>query len=287
MFFKFNFKGRLEELEQGIITVKKACDEVISSERLRKMMAMILTLVNHINTGGDGTLAAGFSLDALLKLNEAKAFDKKTSVLEYLVKLVRENDMSLLDFKLDIETVPIAQNIVLDGLVADTKVLKDELQLVYETAKSEADYLAAEGRLLEMSLSELKEQRTELREIDGTAHYNKVEHKSGRTPMERFSILSQRKVDKALADLIELKDNYSKVLAYFGEDQGMPSNDFFGTLQKFILEFKTAAEKVDVIERQRVSLLDCAKLMLHTVVAHNSLLVKREVKGGGEESRCS
>ena len=61
MVFKFNFNGRMEELEQGIVTVKKACDEVRSSERLRKLMAMILTLVNHINTGGDGNLAAGFT----------------------------------------------------------------------------------------------------------------------------------------------------------------------------------------------------------------------------------
>ena len=256
MFFKFNFSGRMGELEQGIITVKKACDEVRSSERLRKMMAMILTLVNHINTGGDGTLADGFSLDALLKLNEAKAFDKKTSVLEYLVKLVRENDMSLLDFKLDIETVPIAQNIVLDGLISDTKLLSDELQSVHETAKSEADRLEEQGKLIDLTLTQLKEQRTAIREIGGIAHYNKVDHKSGRTPMERFTLFAKQKVDSSLAALGELKDNYSKVLAYFGEDENMSSNDFFGTLQKFILEFKTAAEKVDLVERQRVSSQD-------------------------------
>jgi hypothetical protein len=36
-------------------------------------MAMILTLVNEINTGGDGKMAVGFSLDALLKLNDVSA----------------------------------------------------------------------------------------------------------------------------------------------------------------------------------------------------------------------
>lgn len=72
MLFRVQFKDRIDEIVEGINIVNKACDEVRSSERLRKMMAMILTLVNQINTGGDGNLAVGFSLDALLKLNEVR-----------------------------------------------------------------------------------------------------------------------------------------------------------------------------------------------------------------------
>lgn len=41
----------------------------------------------------------GFTLDSLLKLNTAKAFDKKTSILHYLVMLARRNDPTLLEFK--------------------------------------------------------------------------------------------------------------------------------------------------------------------------------------------
>lgn len=72
MLFRVQFKGRIDEIIDEINAVNKACDEVRSSDRLRKMMAMILTLVNQINTGGDGNLAVGFSLDALLKLNEVR-----------------------------------------------------------------------------------------------------------------------------------------------------------------------------------------------------------------------
>ena len=36
-------------------------------------MAVILTVVNQINTGGEGNMALGFTLDALLKLNEVRA----------------------------------------------------------------------------------------------------------------------------------------------------------------------------------------------------------------------
>jgi hypothetical protein len=70
MLYRVQFKSRLAELVESIRVVETACTEVRNSEKLREIMAMILTLVNEINTGGDGKMAVGFSLDALLKLNE-------------------------------------------------------------------------------------------------------------------------------------------------------------------------------------------------------------------------
>ena len=71
MLFRNQFKVRFEDLLESISTVEQACNETKQSERLRQMMATILTLVNQINTGGEGGKeAAGFSLEGLLKLNE-------------------------------------------------------------------------------------------------------------------------------------------------------------------------------------------------------------------------
>ena len=70
MIFRDQFRPRYDETVQAIRVVEQACDEVRTSNKLQQIIAMILTLVNQINTGGDGNEAAGFSLDALLKLNE-------------------------------------------------------------------------------------------------------------------------------------------------------------------------------------------------------------------------
>ena len=70
LLFRSQFQGRLDDLLGSIRVVEKACDEVRTSRKLREIFAMILTLVNEINTGGDGNGAAGFTLDALLKLHE-------------------------------------------------------------------------------------------------------------------------------------------------------------------------------------------------------------------------
>ena len=75
LLFRAVFKTRFEDVTDAIKTLNKACEEVRSSERLRKLMAMILTVVNQINTGGEGNMALGFTLDALLKLNEVSKND--------------------------------------------------------------------------------------------------------------------------------------------------------------------------------------------------------------------
>ena len=73
MLFKYQFDHKLKELMEGVTTLISACEDVQKSVRLRKLMAMILMLGNQINTGGSGRVAHGFTLDALLKLDEVRA----------------------------------------------------------------------------------------------------------------------------------------------------------------------------------------------------------------------
>lgn len=70
MEFRNGFKNRYGDMIASVRTLNTACDQLRSSEKFRKLMAVILTVVNQINTGGEGNLAMGFTLDALLKLNE-------------------------------------------------------------------------------------------------------------------------------------------------------------------------------------------------------------------------
>lgn len=56
----------------------------------------VLRVGNQMNDGGDKQ--HGFTLDGLCKLQSAKAFDKKTSVLQYIVMLVRRHDEQALLF---------------------------------------------------------------------------------------------------------------------------------------------------------------------------------------------
>jgi Formin Homology 2 Domain len=74
LLFRSLFSSRFQDVADAVSVLNAACDELRSSDRLRKLMAMILTVVNQINTGGEGNVAMGFTLDALLKLNEVSIF---------------------------------------------------------------------------------------------------------------------------------------------------------------------------------------------------------------------
>ena len=77
------FHSRLSELRNDVKVIERACDDVKISLELKKLLKVVLTLGNHMNEGQQ----TAFTLDSLLKLNEAKAFDKKTSILHYLVQV--------------------------------------------------------------------------------------------------------------------------------------------------------------------------------------------------------
>lgn len=179
---------------------------------------------------------------------------------------MKQNDDSLLDFKHDIESVPAAEGVILDGLQGDAKDLLAEVTLVRETAKNEADRLEKEGKITRMSLAEIKEQKTQVRLISGLPHYNKIEHITGRTQMERFAARATAIVEGTVSALDDLKKTYAGVLTYFGEDEKMPSNEFFGTMKKFALEFQASAEQVEKDEKAKVRGALCSLLCQFSVL---------------------
>jgi hypothetical protein len=187
-----------------------------------------------------------------ISIFQAKAFDKKTSVLQYLVKLIKRNDESLLELRGDLKHLKDAELVVLDSLCNDMKVMKDEMEALCLTVKAQAEYLQEKGELVQMSLRELAEQKTSVRTVANVPQYNKIDHHTGRTPMERFMLNAASKIDEALSHIDHVKDNYTKVLEYFGEDGNMASNEFFGTMNAFLADFSKAVEYVHKDDMKKV-----------------------------------
>eukprot|EP00978_Attheya_sp_CCMP212_P042398 scaffold257793_cov35-Attheya_sp.AAC.1 len=291
MTFRVNFQSRLDDLFNDISTMTRACDQVRISLRLRKMMGFILTVGNQINTGGTGNVAAGFSLDALLKLDEAKAFDKKTSVLQYLVKLVKHNDDALLKFKDEIHAVKPAESITLDSLGGDIKAMREELDKVMKTASVEAERVVGDKEEVEkMTLEKLAEQKSYVRKIGNLSHYNQVTVNNGRTQMERFTIEADRAVQQLLDTSDHVKKKYTNVLRYFGEDEKMPSNEFFGTINKFVATFDKAVGNYE--KREAIRLKEEKKLAAQNAKEAKKLAAQQAKEAAakaadGEESQSN
>lgn len=169
------------------------------------------------------------------------------------MKLVKKNDEDLLAFDTDIGSVIPAESVLLDSLAGDVKTISEELKKVHETVKEEAQRLEDAGELRPMTLADLAEQRTAVQTVGGVAQFNKIDHLTGRTSMERFTLNAQIACDQAMASIENVKKKYSAILGYFGEDEQMPTGDFFGILKRFIVEWKKAVDQVDAIERKEVS----------------------------------
>lgn len=160
------------------------------------------------------------------------------------MKLVRHNDESLLAVVDELKHAKLAKLVVLDSVQSDFNSLKAELEPIRETVKAQAEKLEEAGQIVQMSVKELSEQRTSIRSIDRVPQYNKIDHHTGRTPMERFVINAETKIVNAQELTEQVKAKFVNLLEFFGEDEGMPSSDFFGTLTRFLMEFEKSIERV-------------------------------------------
>ena len=201
MIYKQQFKVRVAECTITVTAIENACDDVKMSVGFKKVLKTILKVGNQMN---DGKKHVGFTLDSLLKLQSAKAFDKKTSILQYVIMLIHRNDEKCLQFPKELSHCAEASRLTLDSAyqeqVALRKGLEASLRVVSDCLHKDASSTVLNA--MSNMTSFLSEAKQALEEL-GT------------------------KIDN-------IKNKFTNVLAYFGEEDSMPSQDFFSTLTAFI-----------------------------------------------------
>jgi hypothetical protein len=79
------------------------CNEVLSSDKLARVLQKMLAVGNIMNQGTFKGQASGFTLDSLLKMVNTKGVDKKTTVLDYVVKsIIDKGEDRILDLSDDL-----------------------------------------------------------------------------------------------------------------------------------------------------------------------------------------
>lgn len=186
-------------------------------------------------------------------LDQAKAFDKKTSVLQYLVKLVKANEPDLLNVHKEMPSIGPAENVIVDGLVSELNELINQLKSVKETASVEGKRIREGKTLWKISaVDKLRQQKTKIKDIEGVSMYN-IAEPYDQIPMEKFALYAEKCTHEAFARIDEAQENFTGVLTYFGENPAMTSTDFFGTLNKFVAAFDSALEVVKRIEALEIA----------------------------------
>ncbi|KAF1789592.1 Tensin phosphatase, lipid phosphatase domain [Phytophthora cactorum] len=125
--YKLSFTSRSTELAASVAHLQKAGEEVKGSRLLKTLLAMVLKLGNTLNGSGEENGIKGFTVDSLLRLGHTKAVNQKTTVLHYLVRLVKKNHPQVLDFQAELRSVPLAARESFDTTDEEFKKLEKGL----------------------------------------------------------------------------------------------------------------------------------------------------------------
>ena len=124
LIFQLQFTERVTAVRTSQATLLQACQEITSSDRLRRVLEIILKVGNVMNAGTHKGDAAGFTLDSLAKLVETKGKDKKTTLLDYVAKLALKSDSPQLSgLKQDMPGLDAVSKLSLDELAREISSL--------------------------------------------------------------------------------------------------------------------------------------------------------------------
>jgi hypothetical protein len=222
--------------------VDEACKELKNSGRLRQLLGIVLQFGNRLNTAGSGTAnkAGAFTLDSLLKLNQAKAFDKKTTFLHYIVLIVQRNNENLLNFSDDLQIIAKAERVYWDQCLSDLEDVENQLENVRRISLHEA-----KGKP-KYQISKKQTSGDDDSITDDVEMSLEEEVESLRSTQTGLFTLSAIKQVSSLRDKVDsTAGKFQKLLEYFGEDEsGKQPHELFTIFSKFSRDFKKAKEEV-------------------------------------------
>ena len=136
MLFARTAESTFERLDQQQNILREACHEMKTCTPFLKLLQAVLELGNHLNRGSHRAGAVGFKLDALLKLADIKAVDKKTSLLQFVIDQLRKQDPSideLVDSMPHVKAASTIQlsaiNSLIDELRVGLKSIRDNIEI--------------------------------------------------------------------------------------------------------------------------------------------------------------
>jgi hypothetical protein len=212
-----SYESAEKNIRDQVAILERACDDAKRSTRLKKILSVVLKLGNKLNAGS--SKVAAFTLDSLVKLKDSKAFDKKTTVMQFLVRLLERHDPDTLSFRKDLSNIPDASAVSLSSILTEIDTLEAQLEDARGVLGCEALEAKSEGYLGPgLVLSAMP--------------YSSFLQAAG------CRLLALRQ-ESALVDR-----KYCDVLLYFGEDPELSSTEFFRTLNQFVASFDQSALEV-------------------------------------------
>ncbi|KAL7532341.1 LOW QUALITY PROTEIN: hypothetical protein ACHAXR_005729 [Thalassiosira sp. AJA248-18] len=218
MVIRAEFGSCVDNIERDLNLLNEGCDRVKRSARFKKLLQYALKLGNAMNTGSANEEAKAITIESLLKLAEARAYDKRTSVLKYLICIVQKNDEDLL--KLPDEFGPL-----------------NALKGISVAAHSE--------KIKSLSNRLVSNDKGNTREWRGGGV---------QTDMGKFASEASDRLPTLSSQLNQTKKKFASLLDFFGENSALPSDVFFGTVCTFASLFDDTHKQLVREQKAKVPL---------------------------------
>ena len=222
----------------------------MNSSSLRHILGLILHLGNAINTTGTKAKdhASAIQLSSLMKLNHAKAFDKKTTFLEYVARILRRNCPSLLlQYRQDLASLSRAEKIQWKDSIAELESLDDNLTEIRKMALRMALSSSSSTPLCANS-SEVDELLAELSSEEEVSLLQS-------TSLGRFTFEACLRMASVYAEIEAAKTVFGQMVHYFGEvnedDEHPNPQEILCNLAKFCNDLDVAVERAIASEKAK------------------------------------
>jgi len=238
----------------------------------------VLNIGNRLNTAGPGQKrkAGAFSIKSLLKLNQAKAFDNKTTFLHYVVLVVQRNNADLLDFKDDLPSVSRADKIYWDQCVSELEEVETQLENVRKLALHEAKSNKIVYQLPNKTKSSEADNDSDDLSVESMSLEDEVSLLRS-TKIGMFALSAIRKVSQLRERVDTAKLKFESLLEYFGEssDSKMQPHELFDIITTFCRSFDAARADVEKMEKVKVCFTIFCQITIHISphLSSNSLCI--------------
>eukprot|EP00611_Tribonema_gayanum_P027897 TRINITY_DN701_c0_g2_i1.p1 TRINITY_DN701_c0_g2~~TRINITY_DN701_c0_g2_i1.p1 ORF type:complete len:599 (+),score=155.19 TRINITY_DN701_c0_g2_i1:533-2329(+) len=212
-------------LKGRVTMVRTAVTEVVDSEKLRKLLVMVMNMGNFLNEGTRQGNARGFKMASLLKLETVKTLDRTKTSLHVLAEWGKKSMPEVLK-------------------------LEDDLQHCKEASSWSLTDLHSEIAAMRKGLTQVQ------------AQLAASENQKDKPPQDRFAETAAAFLRTAVSRMHELEDLLQKTTAayreaaqLFGEDPGtVPSGEFFALMTEFVTMLGRAVKENhqrEVLEEKR------------------------------------
>ncbi|WWD06090.1 hypothetical protein V865_004175 [Kwoniella europaea PYCC6329] len=214
MVLRRKFEMMLNEIMPDLMILKNVVKELRGSNRLREVLKVVLVLGNRLNGGTFRGNAAGFQLEALLKMKDTRTAKGSgcPTMLHYLAKILLRRNPDLVIWGEDAPALEPAARIVISELASSISEISSSL----EAARSFHPLLSAQDNLHEILNSFLSE--------------------------------SSPKVTQLKLTYEEIRTDLVGLLRYFGE-KSESENDverLFGLLSSFSRSLEIASNEMSI-----------------------------------------